>query len=192
MFDLLDDMESEEKYKLWEKRLKQRIFVVDALKAAEMHWFFVQGFQAIWNELYIPGVLSLINGVEASLRFTLCQLKDPGCVEPDNWSLLNNKLISAAQQQGLPIEALAFPDENDFLLNLASRSPVKSVKIVTIRNDVCHGNLSKFVNHDLGEDNLFLTPECLRDLSGELIELSMKWVKELGGFRAAQFSKKVF
>ena len=38
---------------------------------AEIHWFFIQGHRALEYELYIPGVLSLIAGIEATMRTAL-------------------------------------------------------------------------------------------------------------------------
>lgn len=57
------------------------------------------------------------------------------------------------------------------------------MNLVQVRNDLCHGNILKFVNEELGEDAPFFTPECLRGLSEVLRGLSHRWAEELGTFR---------
>ncbi|MEG4248229.1 hypothetical protein [Microcoleus sp. Pol10D4] len=158
-----------------------------ALRGSEMHWFFVQGAQALRKELYIPGVLSLINGIEATLRITIHQLAGKSFNEDvSDYKLLSNSLINKAGDKGMPILALAFPGESDFSANLATTKPNRvDVKIVALRNDLCHGNVTPFLNRELGEDLIFFTPECLRETSQILLSVSKQWVEELSRFRLA-------
>ncbi|MHC3434185.1 hypothetical protein [Delftia lacustris] len=157
--------------------------IVYILKAAEFHWHFSQGLQAIDKNLYVPGVLSLLAGIEASLRFTLYQLNSTEFpFEDDLGAVLSNSLLRQAKEAGLPVSTLAFPREDDFIANLAARKP--EVRIVKIRNDLAHGNIQSFVNRELGDELAFFTPECLRPLAHELKELSLCWAKDLAAFRA--------
>ncbi|MEG3987693.1 hypothetical protein QUA13_11175 [Microcoleus sp. S28C3] len=155
------------------------------LRGSEMHWFFVQGAQALRKDLYIPGVLSLINGIEATLRITIHQLAGKSFNEDlSDYKLLSNTLINQAGDKGMPILALAFPGESDFIENLATTKPNRvDVKIVALRNDLCHGNVTPFLNRELGEYLIFFTPECLRETSQILLSVSKQWVEELSRFR---------
>jgi len=157
------------------------------LRGSEMHWFFVQGAEALRKELYIPGVLSLINGIEATLRITIHQLAGKSFNEDmSDYKWLSNNLINQGGDKGMPILALAFPGESDFIANLATTKPNRvDVKIVALRNDLCHGNVTPFLNRELGEDLIFFTPECLRETSQILLSVSKQWVEELSRFRLA-------
>jgi hypothetical protein len=146
------------------------------LNAAELHWFFIQAEQALEQNLYLPGTIGLINGIEASIRFTLHQLDGSG-PDGDLGATLGNPLIRAARDGGLPVQFLAFPGESDFDAKLASKQPY--VEIVRIRHDLSHGNIVEFINREHG----IFTPECLRELSSQLLNLSREWARELGDFR---------
>lgn len=161
-------------------------FFFERLRGAEFHWFFVQGFDALLNNLYLPAVLSFLNGIEASLRITIAQIneKESGsfCLNPN--IVLSNKLILTAQQKGLPIIYIAFPNENNFEVNLNSpRSNKINVEIVRLRNNICHGNILEFVNTDLGSDNKFFTPDLLRNLALDILNISGVWAEHLGEYR---------
>jgi len=52
-----------------------------------------------------------------------------------------------------------------------------------LRNNICHGNIYEFINRELGPENSFFTPECLRELSETLLKISYHWAEELGKFR---------
>ena len=43
----------------------ERNYFFEWLCAAEFHWFFVQGLDAIRNEFFVPGVSALLNGIES-------------------------------------------------------------------------------------------------------------------------------
>lgn len=155
------------------------------LRASEFHWFFIQGVRAIQHGYFIPGTSSLLNGIEASLRFTLAQIANGSeYAELSEYKVLSNKLINEALQHGLPVESLAFPNESNFLGKLASKKPNRiNVEIVRQRNNICHGNILEYVNEDLGAGNSFFTPECLCELSDILIQISDSWAEGLGQFR---------
>lgn len=169
----------------------ERNHFFERLCAAEFHWFFVQGFDAIWNQCYVPGVSSLLNGVEASLRVTIAQVSGGAPGKPldelSPYRVLSNNLIVNAQAVGMPVEALAFPGEADFLEKLKTVKPNRvDVEIVRQRNNICHGDIFEFINRELGPENSFFTPECLRPLAFALLEVAHKWADELGKFRRAK------
>ncbi len=105
---------------------------VEHLKAAEFHWFFIQGEQAIASDLYVPGAASLIAGVEASVRLTLHRL-DGKDVDEDLGASLSNSLLCFAASRGLPVQTLSFPGERDFLTKVKGRKPY--AEIVRIRHN---------------------------------------------------------
>jgi hypothetical protein len=149
---------------------------IEWLGAAELHWFFIQGEQALEQELYLPGTIGLLNGIEASIRFTLHKL-DGKTLDDDLGATLSNPLIRRAGERGLPVQALAFPGEHDFEAKLATRDSY--VEVVRVRHNLAHGNIVEYINR---EHDLF-TPECLRDTSSRLLKLSREWARQLGEFR---------
>lgn len=166
----------------------ERNHFFEAFCAAEFHWFFVQGLDAIRNDHLVPGVSSLLNGIEASLRVTLVQVSGPAAGKPldelSPYQVLSNNLIVSAQDIGIPVQALAFPGETDFLEKLTTSKPNRmDVEIVRQRNNICHGNIFEFINRELGSENSFFTPECLRPLASTLVDVSHRWADELGKFR---------
>ncbi|MDS0862661.1 hypothetical protein NUV25_33695 [Burkholderia pseudomultivorans] len=170
---------------------RERNHFFESLCAAEFHWFFVQGIDAIRNEFYVPGASSLLNGIEASLRVTIAQVTgaEPGkpLEELSPYRVLSNNLIVNASDVGMPVSALAFPGESDFLQKLTTSKPNRvDVEIVRQRNNICHGNIFEFINRDLGPENSFFTPECLRSLAYTLLEVSRVWAGELGKFRRSK------
>jgi len=159
-------------------------FFAKHLCAAEFHWFFIQGIDAILNRLYIPGVSSLLNGIEASLRITLAQVESGDFANISPYCVLSNKLIRDARVIGMPISVLAFPTEANFDQNLESKKPdLVNVEIVRYRNDICHGNILEFIDHGFGEQNLIFTPDCISSLAFLLIDISGIWAEQLGQFR---------
>lgn len=102
---------------------------------------------------------------------------------------LSNRLLKSAYDQGLPVTALAFPEEDNFLERLDSKNPNQvNAEVVRIRHNLCHGNILEYINTDLGEDNALFTPECCKDLAHRLHEVSKKWAKQLGVFRRGLFN----
>ncbi len=165
----------------------QRNHYFNSLCAAEFHWFFVQGLDAIEHGFYVPGISSLLNGVEASLRVTIAQIT-PGAApleELSPYRVLSNNLIVNARDLGLPVDTLAFPGEDDFQSKLLSEKPNRvDVEIVRQRNNICHGNIFEFINRELGPENSFFTPECMKPLALTLIDITQKWAGELGVYRS--------
>ncbi|EDX82455.1 hypothetical protein S7335_1322 [Synechococcus sp. PCC 7335] len=166
------------------KPQESRFFAKQGL-GAEVHWFFTQAVQALKSELYLPACTSFLNGIEASLRVTMHQVKNPGRVEElDATQTLSNRLVKSAHEAGLPVGALAFPEEDNFLEKLESKKPNKvNIEVVRVRHNLCHGNILEYINTELGEDNAFLTPECCRELAHLLYKISKEWAKQLGVFR---------
>lgn len=153
-----------------------------------VHWFFVQGIQALEQKLYLPGVTSLILGIEASVRVTMKEIDGTDfLVDRELGKTLSNSLLRDAKEYGLPIEALVFPGEEDFEEKL--RSNQTHVEIVRVRHDLAHGNVLAFINEELGTENRFFTPECLRDLSNVLEEVCDQWTDELAKVRMARGSE---
>lgn len=168
--------------------VKRRARFIEWLRAAEMHWFFVQGIQAIEQGLYLPGVASLINGVEASVRVTMRQTEGVNLLEdPDLGATLSNSLLRRAGEAGLPVKALVFPGEDDFMVKL--RQNKTHVEIVRLRHDLAHGNILEFVNKELGPANAFFTPESLRELSNTLIGICERWAESLGHYRDRELGR---
>lgn len=166
-----------------------RNFFFERLSAAEFHWFFVQGVDALMNGLYVPAVSSLLNGIEASLRVTIDQVNNPGneLIDLSPYKVLSNNLIKNARDIGMPTDFLAFPDEKNFNLKLESQKPNRvDVELVKQRNNVCHGNILEFINRDLGRENSFFTPVSLRQLSFQLLDISGNWAEHLGKYRRAK------
>lgn len=170
---------------------KESYHFVETLCAAEFHWFFVQGLEAIRNEFYIPGVSSFLNGIEASLRVTLAQISaTPGVrslEELSPYRVLSNNLILNAKDAGMPVQALQFPGEVDFLAKLNTVKPnVVYVEVVRHRNNICHGDIFEFINRERGPENSFFTPESIRPLAFTLIDVSRNWSEALGKFRRSK------
>ncbi|TYM49013.1 hypothetical protein FYL79_26695, partial [Salmonella enterica subsp. enterica serovar Typhimurium] len=83
-----------------------------------------------------------------------------------------------AKQEGVPVELLSFPAEQDMLVKVAAgRTP--EAEIVRLRNNLCHGNILEFImSVDIGTSGpiRIFTPECCRELAHELSSISRNWV----------------
>lgn len=162
----------------------ERAFVT-SLRAAEMHWFFVQGSLAARHELWVPAVVALLTGVENSIRVTLRQLAGQRLLDDaELGTTLSNSLLRKASEAGLPVRKLAFPGEVDFGSKIGANQ--YHAEIVRVRHNLCHGNALEWVNRELGDDNAFFTPECVRPLTQLLLALSVEWTESLGSFRASK------
>ncbi len=161
---------------------ERRAFFAIALMNPAFHWFFTQGQQALEAELYIPGVSSILNGVEASLRVTMAQISPEydGELSLSPYHVLSNTMLSKAHIAGLPVELLALPGESDFLTQIETKD---SVAIVQLRHDVCHGNILNFIKKMEFEQIEILTPECLRPTAALLLGVAYKWAIGLANFR---------
>lgn len=159
-----------------------------------IHWFFIQAIKALEHDLYIPACSAILNGVEASLRRTVHQIEkgdDEIVLSP--YQVLSNPLVSKARGLGLPTEALAFPNEIDFESKLSSTKPNRvDIEIVRVRNNICHGNVLEYISEVPNGGYSFLTPECLRDLAWNLVDVSSIWVHKLGLFRIEKELHKDF
>ena len=147
---------------------------------AESHWLFIQAYDALKLELYLPACTGFLTGIEASLRNTMAQVKKPAQVyNVDDISLLSNSLLRQARANGISIDGLAFPAEYDFEANLPTR---QNVELVRVRHTLCHGNILEYVSAQEDMPSFF-TPECCRDLAITLDAISRNWVASLGVFR---------
>jgi hypothetical protein len=156
--------------------------LVGLLSASEFHWHFYQGVEALNAKLYIPGCISLLAGIEASIRCTLFHLESPGSHYDGNLGeVLSNRLLRKAKNNGLPVELLAFPDEVSFLQKLQSKTPL--ARIVEIRHNLAHGNIAEYINKELALGQHFFTPECLRKDAHLLRHISVRWCRKLSAFR---------
>ncbi|WP_415895281.1 hypothetical protein ACMXYQ_15980 [Neptuniibacter sp. PT34_22] len=169
---------------------QERVFFAEQGLGAEVHWFFTQAVQALESELYLPACTSFLNGIEASLRVTMSQVENLVRVEElDPVKTLSNRLLKSAYDAGMPVEALAFPKEINFLEKLESKKPNQiNTEVVRIRHNLCHGNILDYINTELGGDNAFFNPECCRELAHLLHKVSKGWAKQLGGFRRGLFN----
>ena len=132
---------------------------------------------------------SLLNGVEASLRVTIAQVSSEAKAieELSPYKVLSNNLIQNAAELGMPVDALAFPGEENFREKLTSEKPSRiDVEIVRQRNNICHGNIFEFINRELGPENSFFTPESLKPLAFTLLKVAHGWADELGKFRRSK------
>jgi len=152
------------------------------LRAAEFHWHFSQGIIALDQRLYIPGCLSLLTGIEASIRCTIQQRRDPGVVPEQLGSTLSNSLLREASRVGLPIHTLVVPGEADFWERLPERSD--HVRIVQLRHDLAHGNLLGYMQQT--EHGPLLVPEFIQPTARTLRRLSLNWCRELAAYRARE------
>ena len=161
-------------------------FFRQSLLNPTFHWFFTQGQIALTQELYIPGVSALLNGIEASLRVTMLQIgaEYADRLELSNYRLLSNTLLRQARHEGVPVSTLAFPGELDFLEKLEAGK--EDVELVQLRHDVCHGNILRFTQRMEFEQIDILSPECLRGVAAILLGMSFEWAHALALFRASK------
>jgi hypothetical protein len=167
------------------QRCKANQFFIEYLGDPVIHWFFIQAIDALEHSLYIPACSSILNGIEASLRVTIHQLeKSKGIDTLSQYQVLSNSLILKAADFGIPVESLKLPYEMEFEGNLNSKKPDRTdVEVVRIRNNICHGNIIEYIETIPDEEYAILTPECLRKLAYDLIEMSTKWTYSIGIFR---------
>jgi hypothetical protein len=148
--------------------------------AGELTPFFKDGARALHCEAYLAACLCFLTGIEMSLRLPLLfkhgkDIRTAGKIDVDI-PLLKNDLLLKAKKLGLPVHLLKYPDEDlaKFNADLPKTSWQDQVKIVQMRNNLCHGNLNILVNTDDPESPKIFTKdiECeARTLS----EISTKW-----------------
>lgn len=175
------DDEMKEFLRQQREAFEERNYWLQHALGAENHWLFVQAYDAWKLELYLPACAGFLTGIEASLRNTMAQVKNPAPVENiDDISTLSNSLLRQARAGGMVIDDLAFPGEQNFEGNLLTRST--HVELVKVRHTLCHGNILQYLR---AEDDVgsFFTPECCRDLANNLHTISRNWVASLGAYR---------
>ncbi|MFV5630755.1 hypothetical protein [Acinetobacter oleivorans] len=146
---------------------------------AEFHWYFIQGIDAYINGHFLPALLSLICGIESSLRSTLHLMSNSEVDRLYVKKIMNIELIIDAKNKGLPISALAFSNEHDFDEKITNEEKINLIKL---RNDLMHGNIREFTEYF--EDQRIFYPEHLLDPLVEIILISKKWIKELSEFKS--------
>jgi hypothetical protein len=158
----------------------RKTFFVRSLMNSAFHWYFTQGQDALLSGLILPGISSLLNGIEGSIRVTVAQLAEDyqGDLVLDRQVVLSNRLLRKARELGLPVDLLAFPGEDDFARVLETRT---NVKLVQLRHDINHGNLLSFIR-EVTEFRI-LTPECLMAEAAILLGISYEWAAALAKFR---------
>ena len=151
------------------------------IQGAETHWYFIEGALAYKEKLYLASLLSYLNSIESSLR-TTCMYFNEG-YENDKLSgtVLSNRLLRDAENIGLNVDLLAFPDEIDFHKNLQHNNPL--VEIVRNRHNLCHGNLFEYFKVHPETGDKYFTPECLKELATIIKIISEKWATEIYKFK---------
>lgn len=156
---------------------------IRTLHNAQVHWHFEEAQQALQHSLYIPAITAYLAGIENSIRISINHLHpERDFLSEDLGTVLSNSLLREAAELGLPIETLAFPNEN-ILQVITSRNPPS--KLVSIRNDLNHGNINKFLFGYIENDEettLFFTPECLREPAEIIERIAKNWAAELAAF----------
>lgn len=154
---------------------------ISSIQGAEIHWYFIEGAEAFHQGLYLASLLSLVNGIESSLR-ALLMYKSDG-VEQDDLIGKNlcNGLIRDAQQAGMKVEILALSTETHFSEKLKNRKT--PVEIVRLRNNLCHGNVFEFFQSPPDAPYKVFTPESVKPLAEEILKVSENWAGEIGRFK---------
>jgi len=117
-YDINPDRYASEDPEAFQKWAMKRNYFIERLRAPEVHWFFYQGLEAIQHGFFFPGVSSLLNGIEASLRVTIAQVNknEAYVTELSRYKVLSNNLIKNGLDLGMPVDKLAFPGETDFVI----------------------------------------------------------------------------
>lgn len=176
-----EDDELKDFLRLHREAFEERDYWLQHAIGAENHWLFIQAYDAWKLGLYLPACTGFLTGIEASLRNTMAQVKNLAPVENiDDISTLSNSLLRQARAVGMVIDDLAFPGEQNFEVNLLTRST--HVELVKVRHTLCHGNILHYVKTE-GDLGSFFTPECCLELANNLHTVSRNWVARLGAFR---------
>ena len=156
---------------------------IQTLHNAQIHWHFEQAQQAQQHGLYIPAITSYLAGVENSIRASINHLQPNRDYLSENLgTILSNRLLREAAELGLPIETLAFPNENILHVIISKNPPAQ---LVSLRNNINHGNINKFMIRDFENDGspaIFFTPECLREPAEIIEKISRNWASQLAAF----------
>ena len=57
------------------KRHLEGTFFLRAFAPSPFHWHFQQAYEALQRKLFLPDLSGLLNGIEASIRTTSCELR---------------------------------------------------------------------------------------------------------------------
>ena len=164
-----------------QSRHMESTFFLRAFAPSPFHWHFHQAYEALQKDLFLPGVSGLLNGIEASIRTSLCELEGRP-LDGDQGTVMSNRLLREARDAGIDTSVLAFPDEDDFAEKVSSNNRADAVRLVRVRNNICHGNFQGYVQSH-PEMGTFFTPECLAPISARLLEISFAWARELARFK---------
>lgn len=144
-------------------------------QGAERSWFFVEGKFAFEQERYLASLLSYVVGIEACLRTFYCYHQGYRLSDAKyNSIILNNGLLHDCKRSGLQVEVLAFPEESGFLQTIQDNK--SKVEIVSLRNDICHGNTVRFHKEDT------FHPEHAKETAARVIELADALAREIRRF----------
>lgn len=161
------------------------------ISGAEMYYFFVEGKEAYRHGLYLASATCLLTGIEASVRaLHAYHVRGIHDLNLNSGQTLSNPLLHKARCVGLKIEILAMEGEEEFERKMAlgqqSRQPVE---IVRLRNNLCHGNVKEFFTH-IEDQGTFFTPEALKKVCEQLLNISKPWAEEIGRFNDEVLIKK--
>ena len=102
------------------QEMLRKAFFVEALMDPAFHWYFMQGQDALLAGLILPGISSLLNGIEGS--DPVLPWRSWPRITKETWCWIgmsfSNRLFRRARELGLPVDLLAFPGEVDFALAL--------------------------------------------------------------------------
>jgi len=163
----------------WKKETLDKTFFMRVCAPSPYHWHFYQAYMALKSDLFLPGLTGLLNGIEVSLRTTICVLEDRD-IRGDQGKTMSNSLLRHALELGIDVTILQIDDEIEFLEKLPSNRRKDAVNIVRLRHDVCHGNVTEFFQWV--DDTEIFTPECLGPISAKLLDISYNWVLVLAQF----------
>lgn len=138
----------------------------------EVKPFFDDGFTSFENGTYLAACLCFITGVEMTLRLPFLfenGLDISHAYKSNQVPLLNHGLLRRAKAAGMPVEMLAYPDETNFLSKIGSQKVEDRVRIVRLRNNICHGNLDIFVKGKAGNPDVKIVDN--EDIKQEAIHM---------------------
>lgn len=158
---------------------------------AEMHYFFVEGKEAYRHGLYIASATCLLIGIEASVRaLHAYHVRGGDDLKLNPGQTLSNALLHKARCVGLKIEILALEEDEEFERKMAlGQQRQEPVEIVRLRNNLCHGNVKEFFTH-IEDQGTFFTPEALKKLCEQLLNIIEPWTEEIGRFNDEVLVKK--
>jgi hypothetical protein len=150
---------------------------VDSVQNSLVHILFKDAIKCGKLELYLAGCITLCTGFEASIKHELLKTNFLKHISDPKQRLksmpnLGDKLLRKAHEFNLPVSHL--------LLQQDSLDDLKTgrIRLVSLRNDICHGNFSSFAVK-VDENQGYFTRECVADIYFELVAVSIKWLDAL-------------